>query len=119
MAAYCFHPKLYFTRKGWSLTVLVGSANLTGGLISNIEAAMVMTGNANDQPIADAWMLGDELWDLKGARTTISISPASWWFSGPWQIIDPWPSHSATSPSVGGSAWCAPHAEMSSTRTSN
>jgi hypothetical protein len=49
-------------------------------------------------------MLGDELWDLKGARTTISISPASWWFSGPWQIIDPWPSHSATSPSVGGSA---------------
>jgi fatty acid desaturase len=31
----------------------------------------------------------------------------------------PWPSRSATSPSAGSSAWCAPHAEMSWTRTSS
>jgi hypothetical protein len=61
-SASTFHPKLYLARKRPGAVAVVGSANLTGGLVSNIEAAVVMTGTAEDHPIADAWSLGEGLW---------------------------------------------------------
>jgi hypothetical protein len=58
-----FHPKLYLARKGTASVAVVGSANLTGGLVSNIEAAAVLKGALNDPAIADAWALGERLWE--------------------------------------------------------
>ncbi len=58
-----FHPKLYLARKGTASVAVVGSANLTGGLVSNIEAAAVLKGALDDPAIADAWTLGERLWD--------------------------------------------------------
>jgi hypothetical protein len=61
-SASTFHPKLYLARKGPGALAVVGSANLTGGLVSNIEAAVVLTGTASDHAISDAWSLGEGLW---------------------------------------------------------
>ena len=52
-----FHPKLYVARHGDELRAAVGSANLTSGLVANIEAVAVVRGEGLqalwDQ--AEAW----------------------------------------------------------------
>lgn len=56
-----YHPKLYLSRRGQTVRALVGSANLTSGLLRNIEVAAVLTGQAHAEPlrqlseIAEAW----------------------------------------------------------------
>lgn len=52
-----FHPKLYVSRRGSHARAAVGSANLTGGLIANVEAIAVVSGDA-DAPVLR------QLWDL-------------------------------------------------------
>ncbi len=58
-----FHPKLYLARNEEAAVAIVGSANLTGGLVTNVEAAMVVKGTAGDDPIAHAWEWGEVLWN--------------------------------------------------------
>lgn len=68
-----YHPKIYLfdgaVRRG-----LVGSANLTGGLICNVEAAVWLDGSSAPA-LDDMWRLGEELWEHKGATPWISSSP--------------------------------------------
>jgi hypothetical protein len=49
-----FHPKVYCFRKGNKATAVIGSANFTfGGLGTNLEAAVLVEGNANDPLFKD------------------------------------------------------------------
>ncbi|WP_296615557.1 phospholipase D family protein [Sphingomonas sp.] len=50
-----YHPKVYGFRTGKRAAALVGSANFTrGGLGSNHEAAVLISGKADEGPLADA-----------------------------------------------------------------
>ena len=76
-----YHPKIYLfdgpQRRG-----LVGSANLTGGLICNVEAVVWMDDTHAASAIDDVWALGEELWNHSAARpwepgTAIATPPDS------------------------------------------
>jgi hypothetical protein len=58
-----FHPKLYLGLTGPAAEAVIGSANLTGGLATNIEAAVALRGMRDDPPIARAWSWADDLWE--------------------------------------------------------
>jgi HKD family nuclease len=57
-----FHPKLYLGRNGARARAVIGSANLTGGLATNLEAAVALDGRPDDAPIAHAWSWVESLW---------------------------------------------------------
>jgi HKD family nuclease len=71
-----YHPKLYLTRAPRSTVAVVGSANLTSGLVGNIETALVVSGRPDDRPIADCWELGESLWERPDAVDWVAV-PAS------------------------------------------
>jgi hypothetical protein len=56
-----YHPKLYLARRGDVARALVGSANLTSGLLRNVEVAVALSGNAEStalrqlRDIAEGW----------------------------------------------------------------
>lgn len=52
-----FHPKVLVTRRGDSTHALVGSANLTAGLVANIEAGVVVDGPPAEEisELVEAW----------------------------------------------------------------
>ena len=41
---------------------VVGSANLTGGLVSNVEYTTVLHGDRRDEPLAATWAWAETLW---------------------------------------------------------
>ena len=47
-----FHPKVYVGRHGDRVKAVVGSANLTGGLVTNIEMATLMEGEMRERELA-------------------------------------------------------------------
>jgi hypothetical protein len=57
-----FHPKLYLGAARDAASAVIGSANLTGGLATNYEAAVALTGRRGDAPIAQAWEWAEALW---------------------------------------------------------
>jgi hypothetical protein len=57
-----FHPKLYLGAGGAGANAVIGSANLTGGLATNFEAAVSLRGSRDDAPLAKAWGWAEELW---------------------------------------------------------
>jgi len=57
-----FHPKLYLGSTGGAASAVIGSANLTGGLATNLEAGVLLTGERVDSPIATAWTWAETLW---------------------------------------------------------
>lgn len=57
-----FHPKLYLGLNGVGASAVIGSANLTGGLATNLEAGVALRGSRDDQPLARAWSWAEELW---------------------------------------------------------
>jgi hypothetical protein len=57
-----FHPKLYLSEAGAAATAVIGSANLTGGLATNLEAAVALRGTRDDVPIGSAWSWAEALW---------------------------------------------------------
>jgi HKD family nuclease len=57
-----FHPKLYLGRGRGRARAVIGSANLTGGLATNLEAAVALDGRPDDGPIAHAWSWVEALW---------------------------------------------------------
>lgn len=73
-----FHPKLYVARTRRAARALIGSANLTGGLVSNVEAAVLLEGARDDTALHDAWRTASaywsheasELWSPMAAETT-------------------------------------------------
>ncbi len=58
-----FHPKLYLGRAGRSARAVIGSANLTGGLATNLEVGVARAGRRDDEPIARAWDWAESLWE--------------------------------------------------------
>ena len=62
-AGRTFHPKLYLGNAGEDARAVIGSANLTGGLFANIEAAVALHGLRSDQPLARAWEWALDLWE--------------------------------------------------------
>jgi hypothetical protein len=58
-----FHPKLYLGRTDARARAVIGSANLTGGLATNLEAAVALDGSPGDEPIARAWAWVVSLWE--------------------------------------------------------
>ena len=58
-----FHPKLYVARHGDQLAAAVGSANLTSGLIANVEAVAVLRGHHSAAPLARLWELAGSWWE--------------------------------------------------------
>jgi len=61
--ARTYHPKVYLGRTGSRIAAVVGSANLTGGLVSNIEAACHLVGRRSDAALAEAWTRADAWWN--------------------------------------------------------
>jgi HKD family nuclease len=57
-----FHPKLYLGSNAAGATAVIGSANLTGGLATNFEAAVALRGARDEAPLARAWKWAEELW---------------------------------------------------------
>lgn len=73
-----YHPKLYLARRGGVSTAVIGSANLTAGLVSNVEVCSVIEGDL--EQLAPAWRIGEQLW---------SDPRATPWTGGP-QVEAPW-----------------------------
>jgi hypothetical protein len=61
-SAGTYHPKIYIGRRGNDATAVIGSATLSGGLVSNVEAAVMLRGTIHDPPIRDAWDFAESLW---------------------------------------------------------
>lgn len=57
-----YHPKIYIGRSGSKAIAVIGSANLTGGLVSNVEACVMLRGTLDDPPIRFAWDFAETLW---------------------------------------------------------
>lgn len=57
-----FHPKLYLGSNRSESRAVIGSANLTGGLATNLEAAVALRGRCDDAPLARAWSWAEALW---------------------------------------------------------
>jgi hypothetical protein len=57
-----FHPKIYLGLGRAGAHAVIGSANLTGGLATNLEAAIALRGSREDLPLARAWEWAETLW---------------------------------------------------------
>ena len=57
-----YHPKLYLGRSGKRVDAVIGSANLTGGLWTNVEAAVALRGRESDPALRRAWEWAEEQW---------------------------------------------------------
>ena len=58
-----FHSKAFLTRRNnGDAALVIGSSNLTGGLLSNIEVATVVRGTMDDEAIAEAWTWAEDVW---------------------------------------------------------
>lgn len=81
-----FHPKLYLGRAGRDAGAVIGSANLTGGLATNLEAGVAMAGRTTDEPLARAWNWVEALWNDKRVAPWLPECVAE---SG-GEELDPW-----------------------------
>lgn len=58
-----FHPKVYLgIGKRGAVKAVIGSANLTGGLATNVEAGMYLQGTLRDEPLKNAWEWAEDRW---------------------------------------------------------
>jgi hypothetical protein len=67
-AGRSYHPKIYLGRRGDVTQAVVGSANLTGGLFTNVEVGVALRGTRDDAPLATAWRWAEELWNDRRAE---------------------------------------------------
>lgn len=67
-----YHPKLYVGRSGGRgggrISAVVGSANMTQGLVSNIEVACLLEGRGSDAALRSAWDWAETMWAHPRAR---------------------------------------------------
>lgn len=61
-ASGTYHPKLYLARQNARTRALVGSANLTSGLLRNVEVAALIEGPTRAPPLAALWERAEALW---------------------------------------------------------
>jgi HKD family nuclease len=67
-AAGTYHPKLYLARQTARTRALVGSVNLTSGLLRNVEVAVLLEGPTSAPPLAALWERAEALWTDDGTR---------------------------------------------------
>lgn len=72
-----YHPKMYLGRSGDQIHALIGSANLTSGLLTNAETAVRLHGNQEWPPLAKSWGIAEQLWNHPAARDWESDQPAA------------------------------------------
>jgi HKD family nuclease len=58
-----YHPKLYLARSGADARAFVGSANLTSGLLRNIEVGAVLQGDGESSALRQLRELGESWWE--------------------------------------------------------
>ncbi len=58
-----YHPKVYLARSGNKVQAVVGSANLTGGLATNLEVGVLMRGTMDDRPLATLHDWAESMWN--------------------------------------------------------
>lgn len=63
-----YHPKVFLSRRRDRASGVVGSANLTGGLVNNVEAAVQVRGAKDTPLLADTWEWAEALWDHDRTR---------------------------------------------------
>ena len=63
-----YHPKMYLTRSGTTGQALIASANMTSGLLGNVEAGVHLEGSTSWDPLRDAWRTAEDLWAHPSAR---------------------------------------------------
>lgn len=60
-----FHPKAYYFQSGVKAAAIVGSANFTrAGTTENIEAAVLIEGSTNDEPLQKVRAMVVDLWKI-------------------------------------------------------
>lgn len=57
-----YHPKVFLGRSGATLQAVVGSGNLTSGLVANVEVGTYLRGHQTDGALATLWSWADETW---------------------------------------------------------
>jgi hypothetical protein len=57
-----YHPKVFLGRCGRQVHAVVGSANLTSGLVANVEAAIAMRGTLDDLAHVALWSWAEGVW---------------------------------------------------------
>lgn len=78
-----YHPKLYLARRGLMSTAVIGSANLTAGLVSNVEVCSVIEGDL--EQLETAWRIGEMLWDDPRAMPWTGAEPTP--IEAPWDDL--------------------------------
>lgn len=68
-----YHPKMYIGSHGRSFSLAIGSANLTSGLVKNVEVMTLMSGPKGWAPAVNAVAVAEDLWKTKAA---ISLADA-------------------------------------------
>jgi hypothetical protein len=63
-----FHPKLYLARRGEEITAAIGSANLTTGLVANVELTTVLRGPRDVPALRYLAELGESWWSCGDPR---------------------------------------------------
>ena len=63
-----YHPKVFLGRKGNALRAVVGSANLTSGLVANVEAGVALGGTRRDAALGQLWSWAEAVWTDPRAR---------------------------------------------------
>ncbi len=58
-----YHPKVYVTRRGDQVSVITGSANLTNGIVANVEMATKLVGDMREPELARTLAWARDLWD--------------------------------------------------------
>lgn len=70
-----FHPKLYLSDGAAGTRAVIGSANLTGGIVTNFEVAVALHGGRGDAPLGDAWRWAEALWnDTRASLWTARVA---------------------------------------------
>ena len=62
-----FHPKLYVARHRDTIAAAVGSANLTSGLVANVEVGAVLRGSRDEPRLRSLWELAESWWAHRDA----------------------------------------------------
>lgn len=74
-----YHPKVYLGRHGKQTRAVVGSANLTGGLATNIESVVGLAGESKHQQLGALWEAAEGWWSspmaMPAAEALASSSP--------------------------------------------
>lgn len=63
-----YHPKVYVARHDDRVRAVVGSANLTGGLVKNVEAGVYMEGDMRERELAFLFEWARGLWEHDTVR---------------------------------------------------